>query len=128
MIIINIMWRKVIFLILWYFEPILSRSDSINMKGNQVFFVRLKWLRFHTKEYIREKLKLLYEFIIYLNLIIWVINCIHSHIQELAESLIQDLNDNNKYNVKKSHFSYIIIVLFWNHWWSVLSIGLLWAW
>ena len=35
------------------------------------------------------------------------INFIHFHIQELAESLIRDLNDNNKYNGKKSHFSYI---------------------
>ena len=32
---------------------------------------------------------------------------IHSHTQELAESLVQDSNDNNKYNVKKSHFSLI---------------------
>ena len=31
----------------------------------------------------------------------------HSDIEELAESLIQDLNDNDKYNVKKSRFSYI---------------------
>ena len=36
-----------------------------------------------------------------------IIRWIHSHVQELAESLIQDLNENNKYNVKKSRFSYI---------------------
>ena len=35
------------------------------------------------------------------------IKFIHSHIEELAESLIQDLNHNNKYNVKKSHFPFI---------------------
>ena len=35
------------------------------------------------------------------------IEFIHSHIEELAESLIQDLNHNNKYNVKKSHFPFI---------------------
>ena len=38
----------------WYFKPILFRSDSINMKGNQAFFLWLKWLRFRTKEYIRD--------------------------------------------------------------------------
>ena len=37
-----------------YFKPILFRSDSINMKGNQVFFVWLKWLRSRTIEYIRD--------------------------------------------------------------------------
>ena len=38
----------------WYLKPILFRSDSINMKGNQGFFVWLKWLRYRTKEYIRD--------------------------------------------------------------------------
>ena len=40
-------------------------------------------------------------------IILWGINFIHSQIQELAESLIQDLNNNDKYNARKSHFSYI---------------------
>ena len=57
----------------WYFKPILFRSDSINMKGNQVFFLRLKWLRFHTKEYIRDKLKLLYEFMSYNHCNLWLV-------------------------------------------------------
>ena len=35
------------------------------------------------------------------------IDFVHSQIQELAESLIQDLNNNDKYNARKSHFSYI---------------------
>ena len=42
-----------------------------------------------------------------MKVIIWGINFAHSQIQELAESLIQDLNDNNKYNMKKRLFSYI---------------------
>ena len=57
----------------WYFKPILFRSDSINMKGNQVFFVWLKWLRFCTKDYIRDKLKLLYEFMSYNHCNLWVV-------------------------------------------------------
>ena len=36
-----------------------------------------------------------------------MISFIHSHFQELAESLTQDLNDNNKYNMKKSLFPHI---------------------
>ena len=39
--------------------------------------------------------------------ILWGIDFVHSQIQELAESLIQDLNNNDKYNARKSHFSYI---------------------
>ena len=64
-----------------------------------------------------------------MKVIIWVISFIHSHFQELAESLTQDLNDNNKYNMKKSHFPYIsngiilkslMICFFFD--------GLSWAW
>ena len=46
---------------------------------------------------------------------IWKGNFIHFHTQELTESLEQDSNDNNKNNVKKSHFSLInySIVLKW---------------
>ena len=48
-----------------------------------------------------------------MKVIIWGINFAHSQIQELAGSLIQELNDNNKYNVKESYLFYIkdIIIL-----------------
>ena len=53
---------------------------------------------------------------------------IHSDIQELVESLIQNLNDNNKYNVKKSQFSYInngIILkslMICPFWWALMGV------
>ena len=69
-----------------------------------------------------------------MKVIIWRINFVHSQIQELAESLIQDLNDNNKYNVKKSHFSYInngIILkslMICPFWWALIGVITLWDW
>ena len=63
-----------------------------------------------------------------MKVIIWGINFAHSQIQELAESLIQDLNDNNKYNMKKRHFSYInngIILkslMIRSFWWVLMGV------
>ena len=49
---------------------------------------------------------------------------IHSHTQELAESLVQDSNDNNKDNVKKSHFSLIILksLMICPFWWALMGV------
>ena len=64
----------------------------------------------------------------------WKGNFIHSHTQELAESLVQDSNDNNKDNVKKSHFSLInnSIVLkslmICPFWWALMGVITLKDW
>ena len=55
-------------------------------------------------------------------------NFIHSHTQELAKYVVEDSNDNNKDNVKKSHFSLInnSIVLkslmICPFWWALMGV------